>query len=187
MSFFEQQPPDAFETKAREWAPPIWDRPSEGVLGVLIPVAHVLGQTDRVALALDSLRAYPNGVVFETVIVPNPRQPRRSLAEFTGPERWPRIGVEFSDGRRAGQGSTRRPDELAKDDNGIPTEPFLRHFFGGGGGGSYGMNYWLFPLPPPGQLKVFAVWRFVGMAETMVILDADDILDAARRPITLWQ
>ncbi len=57
------------------WRPPAWDRPSEAVLGAVVPVNLLLGRNDDYAFALDELRAYPNGFTFSVVILRNPLVP----------------------------------------------------------------------------------------------------------------
>ena len=94
------------------------------------------------------------------------------------------LGVEFADGRRCsniyGQGFA-RADPSAVD------EPLLSH--GGGGGGSEGgghVSLFLSPLPPPGELRLISAWPHRGLRETVTLLPADDIQEAAARVVELW-
>jgi hypothetical protein len=75
---------------------------------------------------------------------------------------------------------------LPKDDSGVPTEPVLRHQGGGSGGQRFEMRFWCFPLPPSGPLKVFVEWSSADITETVTVLDAPAIVDAASRVVTLW-
>ncbi|MDQ1447070.1 MAG: hypothetical protein QOC79_41, partial [Actinomycetota bacterium] len=52
--------------------------------------------------------------------------------------------------------------------------------------GHFRFEYWVFPLPTPGRLEVFAEWPLAGMEETSVVISGDDVLDAARQAIILW-
>ena len=206
MPFFEPLPPvepEPIEEHPSGWQPPIWDRPSEALLGAPVPLSALLAKTDRCAIALSHLEAYPNGFAFEIVIVGNPMGPR--TGPQTGPLgmgrpfalRGPRVGMELADGKRVGDGvalpgvpiiagrHTTVPI-LKKDKQGIPTEPILRHQGGGGGNQHFAMRYWCFPLPPPGPLKVFTEWASAEIAETMTMLDAGPILDASTRVVTIW-
>jgi hypothetical protein len=57
---------------------------------------------------------------------------------------------------------------------------------GGGGGGRFDMKFWCFPLPPPGPMTIFAEWNHEGIKESATQFDADKILAAVPRVITLW-
>ncbi|MDA8043727.1 MAG: hypothetical protein M0Z30_00575, partial [Actinomycetota bacterium] len=76
---------------------------------------------------------------------------------------------------------------LRKDDDGIPTEPVLRHQGGSGNGKRFDMRFWCFPLPPPGPVKVFVEWTGFDIGETMATFDAHLIRDGASRAVTIWQ
>jgi hypothetical protein len=97
----------------------------------------------------------------------------------------PRIGVQFANGQRAGV-RPESPFEVPKDEAGIPTEPIITGAGGGGGGGYFRWDHWVFPLPSPGPLTVFAEWTAAGIEETSLVLSGDDIRDAAHRAIVLW-
>lgn len=152
VPFFEPLPPlpEPGEEQPTGWRPPLWDRPSEASIGAPVPVAALLAKTDRVALALANVAAYPNGFTFEVLIQRNPMAPRRANEHpslFMGPPRMrrgPRIGFEFGNGTRVVEASpvpTRVRSVLLstgstdRDDRGIPTTPILRTQ--GGGGGSH--------------------------------------------------
>ncbi len=211
-----EPPPHEVDLLAeREWSPPAWDRPSEGTLPAVLGISRLLARTDGVALALDEVRVYPNGFQLVTSSITNPRLPpalhmggfatlslvaaRSSRAgeekkATTSSPQWlhhpglrmsARIGVEFSDGRRAGTGQ-RSPYAVERDDDGMPTEPIITMGGGGGGGGRFRSEHWVFPLPSPGDLVVFAEWAVAGIEETSIVISADDIRDAARRAIVLW-
>jgi hypothetical protein len=95
------------------WRPPVWDRPSEAMLGVVVPVTLLLGRNDETALALDELRAYPNGFNCSLVALRNPMTPRdpmamhRPMRMHPMMDRGPRLGFEFADGSRAQLGPPR--------------------------------------------------------------------------------
>jgi len=57
---------------------------------------------------------------------------------------------------------------------------------GGGGGGHFRYEHWVFPLPPPGPLEVFAEWSTAGIDETSIVISGDDVRDAAQHAIVLW-
>ncbi len=189
MSFFEPLPaaPEPVGPYGPTWAPPAWDRPSEAVLPAIVPVNALLGKGEQAALILQSLRVYPTGVALEIIVMRNPRH--RLEHEPIGLMRhdlWPRIGVQFADGRRAGERPMFGPMGVPKDEDGYPTEPVLTGRGGGGGGTEYHMNLWLFPLPPVGPFRVFAQWQGIGLAETSVELDGGAIREAAASAVTVW-
>ena len=76
--------------------------------------------------------------------------------------------------------------DVPKDDDGVPTQPVIVGSGGGGGGGHYRFEHWVFPLPPPGPLEVFAQWPVAGIGETSIVLSGDDVRAAARNAIVLW-
>ena len=194
MPFFEPLPPEDADSNVREWSPPAWDRPNEGVLGGLIPVGQVVGRSDEVVLSLDHVRAYPTGFVLALRILPNPRLQPRPL-DFFGPGRSPRVGIEFSDGQKAGNEPDVGPGpfprlpsgDVPKDDDGMPTQPVIRFTGGGGGLHTYAVDLWVYPLPPAGPLKVFVEWPVKGIPETKVVLDAEAIREAAARAVVVWE
>jgi hypothetical protein len=86
-----------------------------------------------------------------------------------------RFGVQFPDGSKATNTSgfhhERRP----------PAGPTMLSGGGGGGGGYWSPSQWVWPLPPPGTLTMVCEWPAVGIPLTRSELDAQLILDAARR------
>ena len=59
---------------------------------------------------------------------------------------------------------------------------------GGGSGGprSYDMSMWVWPLPPPGPVAFVCEWAAESIALTRREIDAEPILDAARRSEAMW-
>jgi hypothetical protein len=75
---------------------------------------------------LQSFSVCPNGVVLNVLIMRSPREPLEPHhVHFTDPERWPRIGVRFADGRRAGGKALDMPGPVgaAKNEQGLPSSP----------------------------------------------------------------
>ncbi len=96
----------------------------------------------------------------------------------------PRIGVRFSDGQSAG--TRQQSIYVPKDDDGVPTGPVVFGGSFGGGGGHFRFEHWVFPLPSPGPLEVFAQWQFAGLEETSIVISGDDVREAAQRATILW-
>jgi hypothetical protein len=47
-------------------------------------------------------------------------------------------------------------------------------------------EYWVFPLPTPGPLEVFAEWSIAGIEESSIAISGDDVREAARHAVVLW-
>jgi hypothetical protein len=97
----------------------------------------------------------------------------------------PRIGIRFSSGQSA-EAHRRSPFDVPRDEQGIPTEPVIAVGGDGGGNGHFRFEYWIFPLPTPGPLEVFAEWAIAGVEETSIVISGDDIREAAQHAIVLW-
>jgi hypothetical protein len=178
----------------------MWDRPSEAILGAPVAVCALLAKTDRVAVALANVAAYPNGFAFDLVIIGNPMTPRDPGAHgrgmiMGGPgmRRGPRVGLEFADGTRVAEGvpmpftGHMLTITAQKDPQGIPTTPILVSRGGGGGSDRFQMGFWCFPLPTPGPMHLYLEWQDADIPETVVTLDATGIVDAAADAVTLWE
>jgi hypothetical protein len=164
-----------------------WERPDTVVPGS-VPGELLLIRTGQVAIAIGSIRAYPDGFEF-TVHV------RRRTSDETGerhagdPFNWHprayrenalRLGVLYADGRRIAttSGPAGRPDTL---------EDLVISWRGGGGSDrSWDQEFWLYPLPPDGPVTFIASWTEHGVTETRVELDSAPIREAAGRAVTLW-
>jgi len=197
MSFFEPLPPPPPPGSTPEWSPPSWDRPSEGTLPAIVPVGEVVHRSEGVVVEVEHVRVYPNGFTINLLILTNPRLGRgRSgfalLGGVGGPDmaqRFPRVGVRFADGRTAGrEASFPGHLDVAKDDDGIPTEPIVSMSGGGGGSHGYHFSVWVFPLPPEGPLEVYVSLPAVDDGvESKVVLDGAAVRSAAERARIIWQ
>jgi hypothetical protein len=175
------------EPSEREWAPPAWDRPSEGTLPATLAVDAVLGQEENAVVAIPSLDVYPNGFRINVQLLLNPRRAQEIQALMHRPRMgMVRIGVRFADGREGGRGGMRGRNELSKDEQGVPTQPFVG--FGGGGGGSGGWRFsaWVFPLPPDGPLEIFVALPDPSNTEYSTVVDGADIRAAAEHARVIW-
>jgi hypothetical protein len=218
MPFFEPLPPPPPELQQQtegSWAPPGWDRPSEGTLPAIVGVCRLFGRTENAALALDHLRVYPNGFQLVATIITSPHLPPElraggfasmsmmtargtspgqdkstpppplpRLLAYRGLHMGPRIGIRFSNGQSAGA-QPRSPFDVPRDEQGFPTQPVIVGG-GGGGDGQFRFEHWVFPLPTPGQLEVFAEWPIAGIDETSIVISGDDVRGAAQHAIVLW-
>jgi hypothetical protein len=185
MGFFDDFP-------APEAAPPrrhhSWEPPETELPGIVPIDTLLLSRTDRVAVAVTGLSVFSAGIeIFLTARI-------RSSAEHTeaylpggprdlaGARRSFRFGLQFSDGgKAAGAPGSGRPDRDSE-----PAGPVLYPFAGGGGPHSFVSRWWTWPLPPAGSLEFVCEWSAFGLAESRAGMDAQPILDAARRSIRLW-
>jgi hypothetical protein len=100
-----------------------------------------------------------------------------------------KLGLRFADGSTVtnvggwpeqpmGYGHGRDPDRLP--DGPVLLEP------GGGGGGARKQEYWVWRLPPAGELALVCEWQSRGVDLTVTTLDADAIREAAGRAVPMW-
>jgi len=194
MSFFEPLPAPPPATP-QQWSPPVWDRPSEGTLPEIVPVGEIVHRSESVVVQLEHLRVYPNGFTINLFILTNPHlgHGRASFTMLGGPgpdlrQQYPRVGVRFADGRTAGRDATFPFHQgVAKDDQGIPTEPILTMAGGGGGTGGYRFGVWVFPLPPDGPLEIYVSLPAADDSESKVVIDSAVVRSAAERARVIWR
>lgn len=187
MSFFEPLPPPSPPTE-RRWSPPAWDRPSEGTLPATLAVDVLLNEGEDAVWVIPTLDVFPNGFRVNVALLLNPHRAQDIQARIhRGPMGMMRIGVRFADGRVGGRGGlSRGPLGISKDDQGVPTEPFVG--FGGGGGGTGGWRFsaWVFPLPPDGPLEIFVAPPSPATGEFSAVLEGSAVRAAAERARIIW-
>ncbi len=191
MPFFEPLPPPP-PPREQAWGPPVWDRPSEGVVPGVLAVNALLHEGEDAAVAVDRLDVYPNGFTVSLLILFDPHRPREAAAQLHQAGRpmfmWPRVGVRFADGRTAGRSpGFGAAQHLRKDEHGIPLEPVVR-MTGGGGGGSSGWrtSAWVFPLPPDGPLEIYVGLGTETPVEAGVTLDGSAVRAASGQAKVVW-
>jgi hypothetical protein len=185
MGFFDDLP-------APEPAPPRrhhpWEPPEAEFPGIVPVDTLVIGRTEQVAVAVTGLSAFSTGVeIFLTARMrPSAGHPGEHLPgvprDLAAARRSFRFGLQFSDGGKAA-GS---PGDRGRDRDSEPTGPVLFPFAGGGGPHSFVSRWWTWPLPPAGPLEFVCEWPAFGIAESRAGIDAQLILDAARRSVRLW-
>jgi hypothetical protein len=177
MSFFDEIPEPEFEVRQIHRRPE-WAGPPENMVGVTVPVDVVLANSGDLAVVLAGVTAFPSGVllsieVLRRVLADEEHEPFGMRMHHSRPGGF-RIGVELPDGHRLG---------IERGDTG---KAMLSPQGGGGGGYSYGMDYWLWPLPGEGTLRFACEWPDQGLAETVHDLDTAPIREAAARAVELW-
>ena len=207
MDFFPE-PPEPPDPPDEEQAhrQPVWMGPPDDVLPGVVPVELVLGRSDSTVVGLIGMRAFLTGVQMSLAVRVRGRVRRRDLnAEvFDGPydhgmdAQWQatrlKWGFELADGRRVtnvdpwpeqpnrDHARPHHPDDWLWE----PDHPVLHGGGGGGGGRSVDREYWLWPLPPAGRVRVVCQWPDQDIAANVQDIDAAPILAAARRAVPLW-
>jgi hypothetical protein len=159
---------------------------SDAVIPGAMPGELILIRTDRVAVAVGSVRAYPNG--FEFALRTRRREEDEDWPGGDPTERHRRggqdmlrLGIAYADGRRT---ATRTGGLWHHDEAG--TGLVLMQNGGGGSSRSWDGDFWVSPLPPDGPVTLVASWLAYGVAETRAELDGTAIREAAGRAVILW-
>jgi hypothetical protein len=154
-------------------------------------VNALVGRQENGVVFIPSLEVYPNGFLVHVQILSDPRKPDEVRQFMMRPRvrmGMLRIGVRFADGRTGGQGLVGGTANLPKDEEGVPTQPYVG-LRGGGGGGSGGWRFtvWVYPLPPDGPLEIFvALPPEAGGNEYSIALDGSAIRAAAEDAKVIW-
>jgi hypothetical protein len=185
MRFFRKGPlpprPALQRRVPRPWNPP------EAEFPAIVPIDTLqFDRSEQAAIAIIGISAYTQG--FEIFMARCLRPDGPGLDEDLTPEMLRRRGTDrlsrpffrllFSDGTKAVSDRPRAESE--------PTGPILRPHGGGGTSHSQFLRWWAWPLPPAGPLQFVCQWPMYGIAETRVGIEAQLILDAARRSVRLW-
>lgn len=189
--FFEPPP---LEEPARPEPPPAWRHAPSGTLPGVVTLQLVLARTDRAAVCVTQVGAYPTGFEVELVTMtcgePGSLDPfifgvwsRRAGRRTAGPppEKL-RFGIGFADGTKAT--NTSLPEGPQGQEP--PPGPVLSPRGGSGSGGNSRQSIWVWPLPPPGRLAFVCEWPGAGIALSRHEIDAQLVLDAAGRAQQLF-
>jgi hypothetical protein len=189
MSFFDSIPPPPPPPEPQRRYRPAWAQPDE-VIPASVPGELLLIRTGQVALAIGSVRVYPNGFEFTAHV-----RVRRADADEPvwhdpfdrhrrgrqPPGDLLRLGLLYADGRRAATTGHWWPGEGAD-----PGRLVLQQGGGGGNACRWDGEFWVHPLPPDGPVTFVASWPDYGVAETRAELDGSVIRAAAARAVILW-
>jgi hypothetical protein len=197
MSFFDPPPPEPSPPAVVRYRQPDWSGPAENFVAGVAALELVLVNTGRTAVWIAAVEAYPNGAILNVVLRGRGSARPNVQSEAKG---W-RFGVQFSDGRKAtvyglgafalarrgGPGSWRSTTALAHTRGGGPPDgPLLIARGGGGGFNSWRQEYWLWPLPPSGDLVIACEWPEIDLPLTTATVSAELLRDAAGRAQELW-
>jgi hypothetical protein len=158
-------------------APQPWHQPQTQIPGI-VPIGTLLfGRPGRAAVAITGVSAFSNGFEFEVTRLIRPDTPGWDQEPFAAHGAF-EVSLRLSDGRTVSGG---RPSGDTE-----PAEPFLRPAGGGATSHHSQQRWWAWPLPPSGPLEFVCRWPSMGISEASVSIDADLILEAARRSIQVW-
>ena len=166
---------------------------SDAVIPGSVSAEVMLIRTEEVAVAIGSVRAYPNGFELtlhtrlrhEDETGPGSADPLEQHGRWRG-RREPgdvlRLGVMYADGRRT---ATTAGHPFFDEDADADRLVLLQ---GGGGGDArrWDGDFWVYPLPPEGPVTFVASWPKHAVAETSVELGGAAIRAAAQRAVILW-
>jgi len=194
---FRPAPPPS---EVRNAGPPPWVQPPEDELGVAVPLRVVLASDSRSVIGLIDSVAFSTG--FEFTIAVRTRKDIRPEELGYGPphlvgprdsEREPQIGIQFADGRKAFTGGRPGPEFMAQwklhAEGGAPDPadgPIISPRSGGGGGKRWDFRYWVWPLPPEGELTFICEWKALGLGPVEHDVDASAIRRAGASSKSFW-
>jgi hypothetical protein len=192
MVFFEQVPDVPQPEPPVHYRLPEWLGPPEHVAPGVVPLELVLVNTGEIAVYVSDARAYPNGFACTVLIA------ARDPLSGAGPIHHPgmhaghaagatdgvfRFGVQFSDGAKA----TNMGRVAGHLPMGRPDGPVLMPRGGGGGGASYQQGFWVWPMPPAGDLVFACEWPDRDIDLRTATVEARLFHEAAQRSVELWQ
>jgi hypothetical protein len=192
MRLFGKSPePEPVPARLRVHHP--WN-PPEAELPAIVPIDTLrFEQSEQAAVAITGLLAYSRGFEFAVTRLIRPGVPgmdeearlpkdtpaaRRALAGRLMDQQYFQISLQLSDGRTVVSERRRGDTE--------PPGPILQQRGGGGTSHFQQLRWWSWPLPPAGLLEFICRWPSYGMTETRVSIDAQLIIDAARRSVRPW-
>lgn len=199
MSFFEvfrADRPDESE-QPRDWAAPTWFGPPDEELPVCVPLALVLATSQTAVIALSHALAYSTGIAIEFVVQARALSERDAQRLFHEQHMPPadddpspaflRFGIELADGSRASN-LRGRP---ARDPERPPEGAVLVQHGGGGGTSGQGRismhpGFWLWPVPPPGVVRLVCEWPLLDIPLSSAEFDAAELRAASEHAVKLW-
>jgi hypothetical protein len=194
MGFF-QLPEPTDDDRFAEDDDDEFDDPTAHWVGGVVPVEVVVARSDKAAVVVRGIVAYPDGFAFtlESFLHRSVRRRRRGHRPFPVFGQWSdedetigdemlRFGVSWPDGGRATNLDYWGP--------GWPdaTEPAhgLEEGSGGGSDRHYSWEYWAWPLPTDGELQFVCEWPAYGIPESFAPVDATVFVEAATRAFPVW-
>lgn len=180
---------------------PPWFGPPEEELGAVVPLALVVGRSERGVVAASQATVYSTGVTFDVLALARNLTDGQASRMFheqhvfedddEPPAAFLRLGLELPNGERVSNLGGRRPHRAFMNPEQAPDGAVLLPHGGGGGSSSGGRvamrpGFWLWPLPQPGTIRVFCEWPFVDIPLSTAEIDGATIAGAADRAVRLW-
>jgi hypothetical protein len=153
-------------------------------------------RTDSAILVIRQFDVYPTGIEFtvDLRVKPTPDEPmfdmpwelqsrpgRAPVVDGTLPDEFLRLGFAFADGTSWTNFAHNFP-EFDKE----PTGPVVMGRGGGGGGDRWEMRYWMWPVPPAGDVVIYAAWPMFEIDEVSAVIDGTALRAAAAQAIEIW-
>jgi hypothetical protein len=167
---------------------PWWGAP--GAVGHTVALNLVVARGPSALVVLSSLVAFSTGFELRVFILrPAPEGPEMADPTWRGSGREPRrevfqLGVELADGRR---GTNLDPWPEGDEE---PPAPHVRSMIGVTGPpgtfvAGWDLRFWVWPLPPPGPVRVSCRWPVAEVEHAERTLQAERIVEAAKRSLVL--
>jgi hypothetical protein len=169
----------------RRHRPPIPFLPGDNVVPGEAAIVTIVWRDGGAAIALGSVRCYPNGFGFTVSAHSQDGFPIRGWPpRDDGPEEI-QAGVILADERGV---FSDVPGASEVTGQSIHPDGDLYLLGRGSGGGMYHRErqFFVSPLPPPGLVTFVFTWPLYSVERAQIVVDAEEIRAAAARSITLW-
>jgi hypothetical protein len=199
MNFFPDVSPAADGDATEELPEQAWMGAPNDVLPGVVPVELIIGLSESAVVMLPSIRAYPAGLSISIgVRVRGPMHRTDLHSEILSPytrdldAEWQatrlKWGFELPDGARVTNLDPRpwSPHSDQLNPTPEPDGPVLTAKRAGGGPRSVNLDYWLWPLPRSGPIRVACQWLAEDIQMSFVELQTQPLLDAAARARSIW-
>ena len=190
-SFFDSPEPDSQED---DYVQPEWLGPPSNELGRTVSLDADLVRSPDLAVAIRGAHVFSTGLLFQLVALVRTsgfggNEVFDAIVGDSGSENGLRFGVLLGDGTKAttidafpeGDWDEETEEELA------PSAPVLAVHGAGGSGLGQTATFWLWPLPPPGELTFVIEWQAMGTPLTWRSVETAPLLAAADGSDPLWE
>jgi hypothetical protein len=174
--------------------PPAWSGRPRGIQPTTVPIALVMGESERATVLLTTVQAYPSGV--SMIISCHLKKPTAGddIGDPISEGRL-QLAIDFPDGQRLTgtdplteyehPNAQRLRPHQEEDDEWAPGHAVLRRAGGGRSESLLEQGYWLWPLPTSGRLRISCHWLEQDIPLTSHELEAQLFRDAAAqaRPV----
>lgn len=195
------EPEDVDDVEVLE---PVWAGQPRDVLPGTLHLTVELGRSPSTVVRLEDVRVFPQGVVFRIDVRIRHTSMRertrvlgqldvthgRGMLHLGLPQGGLRWGFEYADGQRVTTLDRSPWTQVPAEADPMDWTPAGLVMDGASQSMHYGERWsrdvWLWPLPPPGELRAVCAWPERDIPETSTILDATAIRAAADDARPLW-